>query len=404
MMDQQDLSRLKIKKEKIFSKTYHRKKIYFFIFSIFSIIAIGYFYKDDFLIPPLKVQTVTVNLFRPSQALAILNANGYVVPQRKSAIASKITGRLVWIGVEEGSRVKKGEIIARLESDDVEAAKKQAEANVRLAQFNLELTKAELHEARLMLERSRALFEKGVIAKASYDSTITRYEKAVSSVNAAEASLEAAIAGLKIANTSVEYTMLRAPFDGIVLTKNADVGDIITPIGAAAEAKSAVVTIADINSFQIEADISETNISLINKGMPCEIELDGIPEKRFRGKIHMIVPTIERTKASLTVKIKLLDNDSRILPHMSAKIFFLSRHATPDEQKPTIMIHRSAIMDRNGYKAVFAIKNDRAKEMHVEIGKAIGEWFEIINGLKVGDKIIINPPSKLKDGRRIQYE
>lgn len=402
-MNENDLSKLKIDKGRALSGRKKRRVLY--IFSLLILAFIFFFlYRKGILSPPLKVQTATVSLYHPSQSLTILNASGYVVPQRKSAIASKVTGRLIWVGVEEGSRVKKGQIIARLESKDLEAAKRQAEANVQVAQYNLEISKAELREATLWLERNKALFEKGVIPKASYDSAISRYEKAVSSVEAAQASLKAAIAGLEVTDTSLEYTIIRSPFDGIVLTKNADIGDIITPIGAAADAKSAVVTIADMDSLLVEADVSESNLSLIKKGQPCEIQLDGIPEKRFPGEIHMIVPTIDRTKATALVKIRFLEKDSRILPQMSAKVFFLSRPISPDEKKPTIAIHHSALIKKEESYRVFVITSEKVKEVRIKIGQKMGDMIEVVEGLKVGDRVILNPPSRLKDGKRVIVE
>lgn len=402
-MLEQDLSPLKIDRRKSLSRRKKRKIAYIFIFLIL-ITTLLFLYQEHILSLPIKVQTAVVSLYRPSQLLTILHASGYVVPQRKSAIASKVTGRLIWIGVEEGERVKKGQIIARLESKDVEATKKQAEANVQVAQYNLEISRAELRESTLWLERNKALFEKGVIPKASYDSAVSRYEKAVASVEAAEASLRAAIAGLEVADTSLDYTIIRSPFDGIVLTKNADTGDIITPIGAAADAKSAVVTIADMDSLQVEADISESNLFLIKKGQPCEIQLDGVPEKRFLGEIHMIVPTIDRTKATVMVKIRFLERDTRILPQMSAKVFFLSRFLSRDEQKPMVAIHHSAVIKRDeGYK-VFTITSDRVKEVRIKIGKKMGEMVEVLEGVKVGDRVVLNPSSKLKDGQRVRLE
>lgn len=282
-MSEQNLLRLKINKEKVFSRGKKKRILFAFLFLILTSLFV-YLYKEGILSPPIKVQTSIVNLYRLSQSLTILNASGYVVPQRKSAISSKVTGRLIWIGVQEGSRVKKGQIIARLESKDLEAAKKQAEANVKVAQHNLEISKIELKEASILLERNKALFEKKVIPKASYDSAVLRYEKAVSAVDAAESSLGAAEAGLEVAYASLESTIIRSPFDGVVLSKNAEVGEIITPIGAAADAKSAIVTIGDMDSLQIEVDISESNLSLIKKGQPCEIQLDGIPEKKLPEK------------------------------------------------------------------------------------------------------------------------
>lgn len=373
-----------------------------FVLSILIVAILGVLYYKGVFTPAIQVQIATVTQVYPSQALTILNASGYVVPQRKSALASKVTGRLIWLGVEEGNRVKQDQIIARLESQDVEAAKDQAEANVNAARSNLELVKAELKEATLNLERNKALLARGVIPKSIYDSALARYEKAVAAVEAAEATFKATLASLEGANISLEYTSIRAPFDGVVLTKNADVGDIVTPIGAAANAKSAVITIADMNSLQVEADVSESNLNKIKVGQPCEIQLDALPGERFRGAIHTIVPTADRTKATVMVKVRFVDKDSRILPEMSAKVAFLSRPARPEERKPLVAISQSSIVKKKGSEKVFLVKENRVIETPVSLGAKIGDMVEILDGTKVGDQIVLNPSERLRNGLKIK--
>jgi RND family efflux transporter MFP subunit len=337
--------------------------------------------------PAFKVRAVTITQIYPSQTFTVLNASGYVVPQRKSALASKVTGRLIWLGVEEGSKVEKDEVVARLESQDAAAAQEQAAANLEQAQ-------AELRDATLSYTRYKELLAKGVIARATYDTALARYEKAKASVQAAEAALTGA-------RVSLEYTLIRAPFAGVVLTKNADIGDIVTPIGAAANAKSAVVTIADMDSLQVEVDVSESNIRQIHIGQPCEIQLDALPEQRFRGMIHMIVPTADRSKATILVKVRFLDKDGRILPEMSARVAFLSRPATEDEQRPRTAISKSSLVDRKDKESVFLVQGKKVVETPVRLGAEMGDMVEVLDGVKAGDKVVLNPPAQLKDGSKI---
>ena len=401
-MANEDLSKLRIEKTKAVSRPRRRRKILFWVFLAVLAILAGILYAQGIFTPPIQVEIVTVTQIYPSQTLIVLNASGYVVPQRKSALASKVTGRLIWLGVEEGNRVKKDQVIARLESQDVTAAKDLAEANVTAARYNIELAKAELREATLNLERNKALLSKGYVAKSVYDSALARYEKAVAAVEASEANLKASLAALETAKINLEYTLIRVPFDAVVLTKNADVGDIVTPIGAAANAKSAVITIADMNSLQVEADVSESNLNKIKVGQPCEIQLDALPGERFRGAIHMVVPTADRTKATVMVKIRFVDNHSRVLPEMSAKVAFLSRPAKPEEQKPRMAISQSAIVNKKSKEAVFLVRENRAVETPVTLGAKIGDMVEILDGIKVGDQIVLNPPEHLRHGLKIK--
>jgi len=216
--------------------------------------------------------------------------------------------------------------------------------------------------------------------------------------------LKANMAALEGATALLEYTLIRAPFDAVVLTKDADVGDIVTPLGAAANAKAAVVTVADMNSLEVEADVSESNLSQIRLGQPCEIQLDAFPERRFRGEIHMIVPTADRSKATVMVKVRFIDKDSRVLPEMSAKVAFLARLAKPDEQKPRTALHQTALVDRKDRKVAFVVKEDRVVETPVNLGSPMGDMVEVLEGVKVGGRVVLNPPDRLKNGSKIKIE
>lgn len=353
--------------------------------------------------PSVEVSASTVSLAYPSEELTLLNASGYVVAQRKASVASKTTGRLVWIGVEEGSNVLKGAVIARLENEDVEAAKAGAVANLVVAERGLDQAKAEQKDASLNFERNRALLAEGIVSKSEYDAGDARHKKAQASVASAKASINAARAALKAADVSLEYTLIRAPFDAVVLTKNADIGDIITPLGAAANAKAAVVTIADMGSLQVEADVSEANIGKVSLRQPCEIELDALPEARFKGEVHMIVPTAERSKASILVKVAFMEKDARILPEMSAKVSFLSRELDDNERAPRLVIDPSAIIADGEKNIVFVIRGDgTVAETEVALGEKMGAAIEVKSGLKAGEKVVLAPSRRLKDKSKIK--
>ncbi len=162
-----------------------------------------------------------------------------------------------------------------------------------------------------------------------------------------------------------------------------------------------MVTIADMNSLQVEADVSESNLEFVKVGQPCEIQLDAFPEARFRGQVHMVVPTADRSKATVMVKVRFLDKDSRILPEMSAKVAFLQRQMTLDEQKPRTALNPAAVMTRDGRKTVFLIRNDRAVATPVTLGAMIGDMVEVLGGVKVGDKVVLKPLDSLRNGDKI---
>ena len=219
----------------------------------------------------------------PAQAYTVLNASGYVVAQRKAAVSSKSTGRLEYLGVEEGSRVKKGQVLASLENKDLIAARNQAMARVKEAQAGLVSAQAELHDAELQYQRTKTLVRQDLISRQDYDIAEARYKKAQAGVASAQAAIRTAQAGQAEAQAALEYSYIRSPFDGVVTTKYADVGEVVAPFGAAANARAAVVTLADMDSLMVEADVAESNLDKVYQGQPAEISLDAIPDRRFPG-------------------------------------------------------------------------------------------------------------------------
>lgn len=387
-MDSVDLSKLRLDKS---GDNFRRKqkvprRALIAVGAVVLLSAVFLFIAD----PAVEVETAVVARVYPSQSFTLLSASGYVVAQRKASVASKATGRLEWLGVEEGSPVKEGQVIARLENRDVLAENDLAAANLSNA-------KAELADARQNFERVRELRDKGFVAQAEYDTADTRVKRAQAAVTGAEAALRAA-------EVAVEYTLIRAPFNAVVLTKNADIGDIVTPLGAAATAKAAVVTIADLSSLQVEVDVSESNLAKVRTGQPCEIQLDALPDDRFRGAVHMIVPTADRTKASVLVKVRFLDKDTRILPEMSARVAFLERPVTPSEQRPRTAVGRAAIVSRNSGTVAYVIRADKAAEVPVTVGQELGDVVEVLDGLEPGQKVVLNPPKKLKNGSKVKQK
>ena len=341
------------------------------------------------LTPAVEVQLASASLTSPSQANAVLTASGYVVARRKAAVASKGTGRLIFLGVEEGDKVKKGQVIARLEDSDVVAARNQARENVRLAE-------ADLYEAKKALERARILLKQEMIAQVEVDVADARYKRVV-------ATIEAARYALREAEVAVENTRIIAPFDGTVLKKNADVGEIVAPLAGAASSKAAVVTIADMSSLEVDADVSEANITRVTPEQNCEITLDAYPQHRYPGYVSNIVPTADRAKATVMVKIRFRQYDQRVLPEMGAKITFLAAGTalSASEMKPVLTIPAAAVATREGRQVVFQVKDSEAVEVPVATGKTIASLIEITSGLKENDKVIAKVDERIKAGTRV---
>ncbi|MCP5003897.1 MAG: efflux RND transporter periplasmic adaptor subunit [Planctomycetes bacterium] len=397
-----NLSKLRIDRTKYQTRRNMRKKYFLFLIVLSVSASLGILYVTGILKPDVKVEITKVTTIYPAQTFTLLNASGYVVAQRKSAVSSKITSWLDSLFVEEGSVVKKGDIIAILENQDVKAALERVKANREVARFELEHAEAELTEAALAFNRIKKLLEDEVASPSEYDSSEARHKSALAAVAAKKAALQASKSVLNEAEVNLEYTYLRAPFDAVVLTKNADIGDIVTPVGAATNARASVVTIADMGSLQVEVDVSESNIEQVKTDQPCDIQLDAFPDKRFRGRVHMIVPTADRSKASVLVKVAFLEKGSSILPEMSAKVAFLKRTVTEKEQIPIKAVPVSAIVKYKGHDSVYVLVGNRVKEKKIETGRRLDNMVEIISGLETGDIIVISPPDKIKDGKKVK--
>lgn len=426
-----DLSKLSINRDETSAaKTPRRRRSRWPYWVAAALLAVGGYYvkRGGFAAIP-EVEVGAVSNAWPSQAVTLFNATGYVVPQTKADIASKATGRLEALEVEEGSTVKKGDVLARLESQDVNAAMQRAQANLvaaeaavtearaRRAEALAKVTEANAEhlDATRALDRSKAMVDKNFVTREGYDAARWRHDRTAAGIASANASVAAADAGIAVAEAqvasaraaleetrvAVEYTLIRAPFDGVILSKHADIGDVVAPFAATTSSKGAVVTMADLNTLQVEADVSEASMSNVSVGQPCEIALDALPDVRLRGQVHMIVPTVDRTKATVLAKVRFVDIDKRILPDMSARVAFLSRAVETSEQKPVTVVASKAVVDGDGGRRVFTISDSTVRAVPVELGAALGDSVTVLNGLKLGDRIVLNPTAELTDGMRV---
>lgn len=401
-MANEDLSRLKIDRGVAAGITSHRKRPRLIstlaVIAALVLLVIFYFHSGA----AVEVESATVTTAYPSQAFTLLNATGYVVAQRKAAVASKATGRVEWLGVTEGSRVTEGEIIARLENADVSAAMEQAAASIKVAKANLQQGRVELIDAEAALNRNSELLAKGFISPFAYDMATARFHKAQAAVSGYQASVAVAEADYRAARIAVEQTLIRAPFDGVVLTKSANIGDVVTPFSSALNAKGAVVTMADMDTLEVEADVSESNLPKVELEQPSEIQLDAIPDVRLRGRVHRIVPTVDRAKATMLVKIRFVDRDPRVLPEMSAKIAFLEKEMAAGQHSARTVVQPDAIIQHNGKNVVFIMKDEKAIETPIKTGEKIGDMVEVLEGPKAGDKVILRPGSGIDNGDKVK--
>ena len=385
-----DLSSLRIDRSEN-KKSNSNSKYFLYALIIIIIIAVGYFTISSFTSSVLEVKLTSVIKQTPARSSAVLTASGYVVAQREASVSSKGTGVLVYLGVVEGDKVKQGQIIARLDDRDIVAQLDQAKSN-------LQLYEAQLKESENNYNREKELFDRGLSSQQSLDQAEANYKTLLANIDIAKA-------GIRAAEVALENMIIRAPFDGTVLTKNAEVGEIVAPFGASTTSRAAVVTIADMNSLMVETDVSESNITKINPDQDCEIVLDANPAKTYQGYVFKIVPTADRSKATVLVKVAFKNYDSSVLPEMSAKVSFLSKSSEETkDQKPVLTAPLTAVEDIQGKKIVFTVVNDQAVQKEISTGRLFGNYVEITSGLEEGEKIIDNLNEQIKDGVQVKVQ
>ena len=352
--------------------------------------------------PLLEVDTTSIRAVGGYLPSSPLTASGYVVAQRQASVASKGTGRLEYLGVTVGSQVKAGKIIARVQQDDIRAVQRQARARLDVAKAALTNVQAELLDAQLSYDRANALLSKQFVSQSEFDIATNRLRRAEAAVRSATAAINAAEADVETADVMLENTLIRAPFEGTVLKKFAEIGEIVAPMGSAANSRGAVVLIADMTSLAVEADISETAITQVTPGQSADIILDAASGKRYTGTVDQIVPTADRSKGTVSAKIRFIDRDDRILPEMIAKVFFAPPGQANASTQPRFVVPSSSLARRHDRTVVYVLEGETAKEVSVEEVVQNGGDSEVRGPLTASTTVILAPPSSLTDGSRVR--
>jgi multidrug resistance efflux pump len=409
-----------------------------------------------FVLAPRAVEVAATSVVSttPSQQDALLTASGYVVAQRRAAVASKATGRLLELKVREGSEVKRGELIARLDASDVAAAIAAAQAGLAQARVGVAQAEAAIHQARagvrqaevelnnaaVELTRNQGLKDGGFVSPQAEDAAQRRVDAARAALAGAQAGVVLASAGrsqaeagvvlaqaqLKVQQVNLDNTEIRAPFDGVVLVKNANVGDMITPFSSAAGTLGAVVTMADMATLEVEADVSESKVALVHKDQPVEITLDAFPDLRLRGSVARIVPTVDRAKATVMTKVRFEQIDPRVLPEMSAKVSLLARRPDDADLQAVLAVNPRAVLERAGQTVVLRIgKDETVEQITVQRLRSLGDLVELqepggaasgvaaasgasaaatgaLARLRSGDRLVLSPDAKLVPGMKVK--
>ncbi len=360
-------------------------------------------------IPVVQTAVVAVSGGGAASSATGVVANGYVVARTKASVSAKIPGRLAFLGVSEGSRVRAGDVIARLENADYQAAVTQAEANLAVERASLAEAQADSAEQRREAQRAHDLrtSNANLISQADVDAADSKAAQADARVAAARARIDAAGAALRLAQANYENTLIRAPFNGTVLAKDAEVGEVVAPSVGGGLTRGAVVTMADLGTLEVEVDVNEAYIGRIHGAQEARITLDAYPDTSFHGRVRQIVPTADRQRATVQVKVSILDHDARILPEMGARVDFLEAApraaAGPAASTPPIVrVSADAVRDEGGESVVYLVREGRLVRRAVVAGPVSGGMREIRGGLAGGEELLTGGVDQPKDGMRVK--
>ncbi len=324
-----------------------------------------------------EVSVTRVALVTPTQASTVLTASGYIVARSKAEISPKSVGRVAWLNLEEGQKVRKGELVARLESQELEAQRKQYVAS-------REQALAELTNARTERQRAASLLKELVGSQQAFDAADAR-------VKALEANVSSIEAQIRYVEELIKNSEIYAPIDGVVTVKRAFVGETVSPqgFGGSGSSGATFAVIVDLGSLEMEADINEQNLGRLAIGQPAEVALDAYPDKPYKARLRQIVPTADRQKGSVKVKIEILDRDARILPEMSCRVVFLNPETKIDTAaKPKVMVPSASVVEVEGKKGVLLVKEGEALFRALELGTAAGSQVEVVSGAAGGEEIV----------------
>ena len=337
-------------------------------------------------------------------------ANGYVVARTKAAVSAKIPGRLAMLNVSEGSRVEKGAIIARLDNADYAAAVGQAEADLASAKATLIEAQSDRDQRQRDYVRVRDIHAQNpnLVSPQDVENADSRARQADARFGAQSARVDAAAAALRVAQANLENTYIRAPFSGTVLRKEAEVGEVVAPSVGGGLTRGAVVTMADLATLEVEVDVNEAYIARIQGGQQARITLDAYPDTAFRGTVRQVVPTADRQRATVQVKVAIVDRDPRILTEMGAKVEFLAAPrvaqagAAQPVERPRIIVPAEAVRSENGRDVVWIVRDGKLQKRDVDAGPVSGNFREIRSGLSGGEQLLVGGVETPRDGQRVK--
>ena len=349
---------------------------------------------------------------------AVLNASGYVTARRRATVSSKVTGKVMEVLIEEGQAVRKGQVVARLDDSQLRAGLAVAKAQVEAARKGAAEDEARLREAQLTQARLQQLIKENVVGRAEVDSANAQVDSLSARIAMAKQQVEVAESQVRAIETDLNDMTVRAPFDGVAISKDAQPGEMISPVSAGGGfTRTGIGTIVDMSSLEIEVDVSESYINRVRPEQPVEAVLDAYPDWRIPAHVITTVPSADRQKATVRVRIGFIPStssgqgqkkaqlDPRILPDMGVKVSFFAERSTepaPAVPKARLLVPKAAVRNSDGQSIVFVVREDRVERRAVKVGATEGDRTEILSGLTVGDRVVVEGPDTLVDGARVK--
>ena len=393
-----DLGALRIEAHKRGTRRVGRRIAIVLFALLAAVVIVGAVYAYMHQPPSVQVATVVAPDTGPQ---ALLNASGYVTPQRRATVAAKITGRVTGVFFTEGMRVHQGFVLATLDDSDAQKALGSAQADRNTTQASIADLQVQLKNAQIELHRAQELRAAGVQSQETLDNATMTANSLTAKIDYAREQVLAADARIKVAQQAVDNCIIGAPFDGIIVSKDAQVGEMVSPISAGGGfTRTGIATIVDMASNEIEVDVNENYIARVKPGQEVTAVLDAYPDWKIPCRVRTIIPTADRQKATVEVRIAFDKLDPRILPDMGIKVTFLGEEV---KQKALagVMVPQNAVRDESGQKIVFLSKGDRVERHAVTVGTTNGTQTQILAGLASGDTVVLGGPADLRDGEAV---
>lgn len=404
-----DLSKLRINRDEVPPRVQGalRRNVILFIVALAVIWGAVRFVQGR-SVPTVQVVTISAPGSGVGGPATSVTANGYVVARTKASVSAKIPGRLAFLSVSEGSYVRKGVVIARLDNAEFEAAVTQAEAGVASMEASQIEAAADRDQLVREAKRQRDIHAQNpnLISQSELDVAESQAARAEARMNAAAARTREARAALQLARANNDNTIIRAPFTGTVLRKDAEVGEVVAPSVGGGLTRGAVVTMADLTTLEVEVDVNESYIARIKSGLPARITLDAYADTSFRGTVRQVVPTADRQRATVQVKVSIDDDDPRILPEMGAKVDFLEPDTAATDAapapRPLVRVPQAAVREEAGRSVVWLVRDERLTRREIEAGPVSAGFREVRAGLSGGEQLLIGGVESPTEGMRVK--